>query len=217
MSWHIRWCKKNNYIEYTEKRWPNGSRNLSFHACYLVCCVSLLSLFVMQPPLKCATANWMRRGQCGTECEPTLSFLLALNFFRHSTVSCLCIMDATVDRCWEKEEQKEKGGEKSIKINKKSVHQGVCVRFVRALFRWDERWGISLWLDVQENERLSGCWCGDTYADPWMLEGLLSCDPLGWIDGQHLVDQVFGLWSDCVPLWGGELKRPTEPHLNIHC
>lgn len=29
----------------------------------------------------------------------TLSFLLALNFLRHSTVSCLCIMDATVDRC----------------------------------------------------------------------------------------------------------------------
>lgn len=32
-----------------------------------------------------------------------MSFLLALNFFRHSTVSCLCIMDATVDRCcWRK-------------------------------------------------------------------------------------------------------------------
>lgn len=30
---------------------------------------------------------------------PTLSFLLALNFLRHSTVSCLCIMDATVERC----------------------------------------------------------------------------------------------------------------------
>lgn len=30
----------------------------------------------------------------------TLSFLLALNFFRHSTVSCLCIMEATVERCY---------------------------------------------------------------------------------------------------------------------
>lgn len=29
----------------------------------------------------------------------TFSFLLALNFFRHSTVSCLCIMEATVERC----------------------------------------------------------------------------------------------------------------------
>ena len=29
----------------------------------------------------------------------TLSFLRALNFFRHSTVSCLCIMEATVERC----------------------------------------------------------------------------------------------------------------------
>lgn len=31
----------------------------------------------------------------------TLSFLLALNFFRQSTVSCLCMIDATVDRCCE--------------------------------------------------------------------------------------------------------------------
>lgn len=62
---------------------------------------------------------------------------------------------------------------------------------------------------------MSGCLsqAGDTYADPWVLEGLLSCDPLGWIDGQHLVDQVFGLWSDRVPLWGRELKQPTEPHV----
>lgn len=32
----------------------------------------------------------------------TFSFLLALNFFRQSTVSCLCIMEATVERCWKK-------------------------------------------------------------------------------------------------------------------
>lgn len=36
-------------------------------------------------------ARWARRL--------TLSFLRALNFFRHSTVSCLCIMEATVERC----------------------------------------------------------------------------------------------------------------------
>lgn len=52
---------------------------------------------------------------------------------------------------------------------------------------------------------------GDTYADPWVLEGLLSCDPLGWVDGQHLVDQVFGLWSDRVPLWGRKLRTQTRP------
>lgn len=52
-----------------------------------------------------------------------------------------------------------------------------------------------------------GGWGGDTYADPWVLEGLLSSDPLGWVDGQHLVDQVFGLGGDCVPLRGGELGR----------
>lgn len=50
----------------------------------------------------------------------------------------------------------------------------------------------------------------DTYADPWVFEGLLSSDPLGWVDGQHLVDQVFGLWGDCIPLWGRELKGKTE-------
>lgn len=33
-----------------------------------------------------------------------------------------------------------------------------------------------------------------------MLEGLLSGDPLGWVDGQHLVDEVFGLRGDSVPL-----------------
>lgn len=31
----------------------------------------------------------------------TFSFLRALNFFRQSTVSCLCMHDATVARCWE--------------------------------------------------------------------------------------------------------------------
>ncbi len=54
---------------------------------------------------------------------------------------------------------------------------------------------------------------GDTYADPWVLEGLLSGDPLGWVDGQHLVNQVFGLWGDCVPLWGRKLKGQAEPHV----
>ena len=32
----------------------------------------------------------------------TFSFLLALNFFKQSTVSCLCIMEATVERCWKR-------------------------------------------------------------------------------------------------------------------
>lgn len=35
----------------------------------------------------------------GTGPGLTLSFLRALNFFRHSTVSCLCIIEATVERC----------------------------------------------------------------------------------------------------------------------
>lgn len=35
----------------------------------------------------------------------TFSFLLALNFFRQSTVSCLCMQEATVERCWRKWER----------------------------------------------------------------------------------------------------------------
>lgn len=38
-------------------------------------------------------------GRAGMGPRPTFSFLRALNFFRHSTVSCLCIMEATVERC----------------------------------------------------------------------------------------------------------------------
>ena len=50
-----------------------------------------------------------------------MSFLLALNFFRHSTVSCLCIIDATVDRCWEKEEEKEE--ERMRRKHRRKVHK----------------------------------------------------------------------------------------------
>lgn len=39
------------------------------------------------------------RGHGAMGPPPTFSFLRALNFFRHSTVSCLCIMEATVERC----------------------------------------------------------------------------------------------------------------------
>lgn len=41
----------------------------------------------------------------------------------------------------------------------------------------------------------------DTYADPWVLESLVSCNTLCRVYGQHLVDQVLGFWSHCVPLW----------------
>ena len=53
----------------------------------------------------------------------TLSFLLALNFFRHSTVSCLCIMEATVERCCgetEKERERERERERKKAENKTS-------------------------------------------------------------------------------------------------
>ena len=51
---------------------------------------------------------------------------------------------------------------------------------------------------------------GGTYADPWVFEGLLRGDPLGWVDGQHLVDQVLGFGGHRVPLRRRELQRQTE-------
>ena len=47
-----------------------------------------------------------------------------------------------------------------------------------------------------------------TYADPWVLQGLMGRDALGRVDGQHLVDEVFGFRSNGVPLRGWELQRP---------
>lgn len=43
-----------------------------------------------------------------------------------------------------------------------------------------------------------------------MFEGLFGSDSLGWVNGQHLVDQVLRLWSHCVPLWGRELRKMEE-------
>lgn len=41
----------------------------------------------------------------------------------------------------------------------------------------------------------------DTYTDPRVLESLVSRDALGWVYGQHLVDQVLGFRSYRVPFW----------------
>lgn len=46
-----------------------------------------------------------------------------------------------------------------------------------------------------------------TYADPWVLQGLMGRDALGRVDGQHLVDEVFGFRSNGVPLRGWELQK----------
>lgn len=58
-------------------------------------------------------------------------------------------------------------------------------------------------------------WVSETYADPGVFEGVCGSDSLGWINGQHLVDQVFGLWSHCVPLRGRELFE-ERCHRNIY-
>lgn len=38
-----------------------------------------------------------------------------------------------------------------------------------------------------------------------MFECLGSCDAFGWVDGQHLIDEIFGFRSHCVPLRGRKL------------
>lgn len=50
----------------------------------------------------------------------------------------------------------------------------------------------------------------NTHADPRVFQSLLGRDSLGWIDGQHLIDEVFGLRGDRVPLWRGELQETWE-------
>lgn len=59
----------------------------------------------------------------------TLSFLLALNFFRHSTVSCLCIMEATVERCWgrEREEKRNTSNTSKAEVNLRMCFVYLCV------------------------------------------------------------------------------------------
>lgn len=105
----------------------------------------------------------------------TLSFLLALNFFRHSTVSCLCIMEATVDRCCKKKKFKIEKGEDSTLTELKY---------------------ICLFLHV---------WTFITYTDPGVFEGLSSSDALTGVDRQHLINEIFGLRCYSVPLWGWKL------------
>lgn len=53
----------------------------------------------------------------------------------------------------------------------------------------------------------SSDWMWDTYADPGVFKSICSSHSLSWIDGQHLVDQVFGLWSHRVPLRRRELFK----------
>lgn len=48
-----------------------------------------------------------------------------------------------------------------------------------------------------------------TYADPWVLEGLLRGDPLGRVDGQHLVNEVLGLGGNGIPLRRWKLYGAT--------
>lgn len=50
------------------------------------------------------------------------------------------------------------------------------------------------------------CICA-TYADPGMFEGLGGGDAFTGVDGEHLVDQIFGLGSHGVPLRGRKLSE----------
>lgn len=39
------------------------------------------------------------------------------------------------------------------------------------------------------------------HRDPGVLEGLSGRDAFGWVDGQHLIDQILGFWGNGVPFW----------------
>ena len=49
-----------------------------------------------------------------------------------------------------------------------------------------------------------------TYADPGVFQGFGGSDAFARVDGQHLVDQILGLGSHCVPLWRRKLGRGDE-------
>lgn len=45
----------------------------------------------------------------------------------------------------------------------------------------------------------------ETHRDPGVFERLGRCDPFGRIDGQHLINEIFGFRSHRVPLRRGKL------------
>lgn len=106
----------------------------------------------------------------------TFSFLRALNFFRQSTVSCLCMHEATVARCWEE----------------RDLAQDTQMRDPNA-----NPYAHRAWVPVAE--------CHLTHRYPGVLQSLCCRDAFGRVDGQHLVDEIFRFGSDGVPLGGGEL------------
>lgn len=48
-----------------------------------------------------------------------------------------------------------------------------------------------------------------TYTDPGVLQRFRCCDTFRWVDGEHLIDEVFCFRSHRIPLWGGKLKKKT--------
>lgn len=39
------------------------------------------------------------------------------------------------------------------------------------------------------------------HRDPGVLKGLSGRDAFGWVDGQHLIDQILGFRGNRVPFW----------------
>lgn len=63
---------------------------------------------------------------------------------------------------------------------------------------------------VRARETQSQQLMSDSHRDPGVFERLGRRDPFGWIDGQHLVDEVFGFGSHRVPLGRRKLGRGDE-------
>lgn len=54
-----------------------------------------------------------------------------------------------------------------------------------------------------------------TYTDPGVLQRFRCCDTFRWVDGEHLIDEVFCFRSHRIPLWGGKLKKKN--HVCVDC
>jgi hypothetical protein len=117
----------------------------------------------------------------------TFSLRRALNFLRQSTVSCLCTTDATRSRCCG---------------NKRSSFLILLYEEIR-----HARVRLENWKSERVVVQL------ETYADPWVLEGLGGGDPLGGVHSQHLVDEVLGLRGHGVPL-GRRILKLNSTRIN---
>lgn len=245
------WCHCHIGAESTWHVWCGVvPRSLNPCASPRQACQDSLASLSMGPSRAHPWVRWGKRaGGWGLGPCLTLSFLRALNFFRHSTVSCLCIMEATVDRCCGKrgvsfapeasrEEGQGEGQQGAICscccLGPRTSPLTACPPLLQPQPSWlvlvclcapsPHTWDRAS-MPPEPRPPRGGGLCGaqqtrgsagargpqgklarSTYTDPRVLQCLMGGNALGGVDGQHLIDEVFGFRSDCVPLRGWKLE-----------